>query len=71
MVTPDVARKKCGCWCCQHRCILPIEEDPEVTCQYPDSEIRENFAGWNTALTCKGFLMSPYTVELKKGAYHE
>lgn len=66
MVTPNELRKKLGCWSCEFCKKTTTPTDAIASCASSDPEIRDQFSGWESALTCKGYRMLPYTVAVRK-----
>ena len=67
MITPNELRKKVGCWSCVNAEIHRTDADATISCNSTDPDVQKDFTGWNSALTCKGYKMRPYTVSLHKG----
>ena len=67
MIGSNEIRKKSGCWSCTHKCLSNVEVNATIGCNHPDADVRGAFTGWESALTCKGYKMMPYTVETVEG----
>lgn len=61
MITSNDCRKNIGCWTCEFSHTIPVGHDVEVECGHTNPDIRNGFRGWETARTCKGYRMKPFT----------